>query len=51
MLKDWKDRIIEDQMRTIERLVQELGERMDYERKLVEIIRKLNGDTDESKIN
>ena len=51
MLKDWKDRIIEDQMRTLERLTQELGERMDFERKLIEKIRELNGDTDESKIN
>lgn len=47
MLKDWKDRIIEDQMRSITRLSQELSERIDFERKLIEIIRKLNGDSDE----
>lgn len=47
MLKDWKDRIIEDQMRTVTRLNQELSERIDFERKLIEIIRKLNGDSDE----
>lgn len=47
MLKDWKDRIIEDQMRSITRLNQELSERIDFERKLIEIIRKLNGDSDE----
>lgn len=47
MLKDWKDRIIEDQMRSIARLNQELSERIDFERKLIEIIRKLNGDSDE----
>ena len=49
MLKDWKDRIIEDQMRTITRLNQELSERIDFERKLIEIIRKLQGEEDESK--
>ena len=50
-MKSWKDTIIEDQNITIKRLVLELGERIDYERKLMEIIKQLQGEQDESKIN
>ena len=50
-MKSWKDTIIEDQNITITRLVLELGERIDYERKLIEIIKQLQGEQDESKIN
>ena len=50
-MKSWKDMIIEDQNITIKRLVLELSERIDYERKLIEIIKQLQGEQDESKIN
>ena len=50
-MKSWKDTIIEDQNITIKRLVLELSERIDYERKLIEIIKQLQGEQDESKIN
>lgn len=46
-MKNWKDLIIEDQLRTIERLNEELKNRMKYEEKLLQIIAKYQGDVRE----
>ena len=46
-MKNWKDLIIEDQLKTIERLNEQLIDRMKYEAKLIEIIIKLQGEKDE----
>ncbi len=43
-MKNWKDLIIEDQLRTIERLNEELKNRMKYEKELIQIIAKYQGD-------
>lgn len=42
-MKNWKDLIIEDQIKTIQRLNAELLERIKYEEQLIEIIRKYQG--------
>ena len=43
-MKNWKDLIIEDQIKTIQRLNAELLERIKFEEQLIEIIRKYQGD-------
>ena len=43
-MKNWKDLIIEDQIETIQRLNAELSERIEFEKRLIEIIRKFQGD-------
>lgn len=42
-MKNWKDLIIEDQIKTIQRLNAELLERIKFEEQLIEIIRKYQG--------
>ena len=43
-MKNWKDLIIEDQIKTIQRLNVELSERIEFEKQLIEIIRKFQGE-------
>ena len=43
-MKNWRDLIIEDQLKTIERLNESLKDRIEFESKLIEIIKKLQGD-------
>lgn len=40
-MKDWKDLIIEDQIKTIKRMNEQLKDRIEFESKLMEIITKL----------
>ena len=40
-MKNWKDLIIEDQIKTIKRMNEQLKDRIEFESKLMEIITKL----------